>query len=173
MVDVSFSRQGCMPECTPAALHAAPLRRLPRSRPRIAIALAGLLAGLGVASCASTSTTTAPASESPSYFDRFKGKPTTTLMLIESNPAGAQAKTSFGKACTTPCTMLIGESSDFTVTFTLAGYVSQTLPVHARMDSGGWTTAPSPVFDPPKLFPTLEKEAPVAPVARKPGKPHV
>jgi hypothetical protein len=93
-------------------------------------------------------------------------------MLIESNPAGAQAKTSFGKACTTPCTMLIGESTDFAVTFSLAGYVPQTLTVHATMKSGGWTEPSAPAFDPPSLFPTLEKETPPA-VARKPSKPHV
>jgi hypothetical protein len=128
---------------------------------RRALAVAG--AGLGVASCSSTST--------PSYFNTFKQKPTTTLLLIESNPAGAQAQTSFGKTCTTPCTMQVGETSDFTVTFTLAGYVQQTLTVRAQMSGSGWTTAPSPVFDPPSLFPTLEKEKPPT-VARKPSKPH-
>jgi hypothetical protein len=91
-------------------------------------------------------------------------------MLIESTPAGAKAATSFGKSCMTPCTMQIGEASDFTVTFTLAGHVPQTLTVHAKMNPGGWGDAPSPVFDPPSLFPTLEREAP-PPAARKPAKP--
>lgn len=126
-------------------------------------ALAVAIAGLSVASCSSTST--------PSYFNAFKQKPTTTLLLIESNPAGARAQTSFGKTCTTPCTMQVGESSDFTVTFALAGYVPQTLSVHAQMSGSGWTTSPSPVFDPPSLFPTLEKEKSPA-IARKPSKPH-
>ena len=134
--------------------------------------LAIALVGVGLASCSTTSTTStaSTSSSSKSYFDAFKQKPTTTLLLIESNPAGAQAQTSFGKTCTTPCTMQVGESSDFTVAFTLAGYVPQTLTVHAQMSGGGWTTAPSPVFDPPSLFPTLEKDKAPA-VARKPSKP--
>jgi hypothetical protein len=137
--------------------------------------LAAAIAGLGLASCSTTSTpsTTSTAStttSSRSYFDAFKSAPATKLMLIESNPAGAQAKTSFEKTCTTPCTMLIGETTDFTVSFTLAGYVPQTVTVHAKMSPGGWTTSPSLEFDPPSLFPTLEKATPPA-VARKPSKP--
>jgi hypothetical protein len=152
MVDVSSSRRGRVPPRT----QAAPRRHeLPWTGPIFAAALAGL----GLASCSTTSTTPVSTSTSSGYFDAFKSKPTTTLMLIESNPGGAQAKTSFGKACTTPCTMLIGESSDFTVTFTMPGYVSQTVTVHATMNSGGWTTTPSPVFDPPSLFPTRRSRA--------------
>jgi hypothetical protein len=133
--------------------------------------LAVAIAGLGLASCSSTSTPSPTPAASPapsrSYFDAFKQKPTSTVMLIESNPGGAQAKTSFGKTCTTPCTMLIGESTDFTVSFALAGYVPQTLTVHATMKSGGWSEPPAPAFDPPSLFPTLEKETPAA-ATRKP-----
>jgi hypothetical protein len=130
-----------------------------------------VLAGLAVAACSTTSSgpsTSGSASSSGGYFDAFKAKPTTTLMLIESNPGGAQAKASFGKTCTTPCTMLIGESSDFTVTFTMAGHVPQTVTVHAKMGAAGWTTPASPVLDPPSLFPTLEKETPPPAAARKP-----
>jgi hypothetical protein len=160
MVGVSSSELGLIVRGAHAAGPAAPPRsHSPHPASRF---LAMTMAGLSLASCSSVST--------PSYFDAFKSKPTTTLLLIESNPAGAQAQTSFGKTCRTPCTMLIGEAGDFTVTFTLAGYVAQTLTVHAKMSSGGLTTSPSPVFDPPSLFPTLEKETPPA-VARKPAKP--
>jgi hypothetical protein len=103
-------------------------------------------------------------------FNAFKPKPTTTLLLIESSPAGAEAKTSLGQGCRTPCTMQIGAANDFTVAFTLDGYKPQTLSVHATMSSGGFNTAPSPVLDPPSLFPTLEKDKPPT-VVRKPSKP--
>jgi hypothetical protein len=122
-----------------------------------AVALAA--AGLGLASCSSTATST--------FTNTFKQKPTTTLMLIESNPAGATAKTSTGQTCKTPCTMLIGTGSDFTVAFTLDGYAPQTLPVHATMASGGWTDAPSPKLDPGSLFPTLEPVKPPPTGARR------
>jgi hypothetical protein len=166
MVGIDLSRLGLIlrDACTMATTR--------RGNRFVAVAIAGL----GLASCSSTSTPspTATSSSAPApskgYFDAFKQKPVSTVMLIESNPGGAQAKTSFGKTCTTPCTMLIGESTDFTVTFTLAGHVPQTLTVHAKMNPGGWSEAPSPVFDPPSLFPTLQKDAPPA-VARKGAKP--
>ena len=136
--------------------------------------MAVTIAGLGLACCNTTSTPSTPAASSSTsssgYFDAFKQKPPSKVLLIQSSPGGAQAKTSFGKTCTTPCSMLIGESSDFTVSFALAGYETQTLTVHAKIDPGGWTTSPSLVFDPPSLFPTLEKETPPA-VARKGAKP--
>jgi hypothetical protein len=130
------------------------------------------IAGLGLACCNTTPSPPAASSSasSPGYFDAFKQKPPSKVLLIQSNPGGAQAKTSFGKTCTTPCSMLIGESSDFTVNFALAGHEPQTLTVHAKIDPGGWTTSPSLVFDPPSLFPTLEKETPPA-AARKGAKP--
>lgn len=106
-------------------------------------------------------------------FDSLKPKPTTTLLLIESNPAGAVAKTSLGKSCHTPCTMQIASGHDFTVTFTLAGYAPQTLTVHSTMSKGSWTTGPSPILNPESLFPTLERVRPARSrkVARKPSRP--
>jgi hypothetical protein len=103
-------------------------------------------------------------------FDALKPKPTTTLLLIESNPAGALAKTSLGPSCRTPCTLKIGSGNDFTVAFTLDGYVPQTLTVHSTMSKGDWSTGPSPIFEPGSLFPTLERDKPPA-VARKPSRP--
>jgi hypothetical protein len=139
-------------------------------RSRTAAVFAAVITGIGLASCSSTpSFFSMPSFSTPSFFsspDYLKPKPTTTLLLIESNPAGAEAKTSLGQKCTTPCTLQIGSGQDYTVTFTLAGYAPQTLPVHATMNPGGWGEAPSPVFDPPSLFPTLEKTGPA--VTRKP-----
>jgi len=93
-------------------------------------------------------------------FNAFKPKPTTTLLLIQSTPPGAEARTSLGKTCRTPCTMQIGSSEDFTVSFSLNGYMPQTLAVHATMDQGGFTTAASPVLNPSSLFATLEPVTP-------------
>jgi hypothetical protein len=135
----------------------------PPARCRGAVAAAA--AGLGLASCSSMSTPSMPG------FDSLKPKPTTTLLLIESNPAGAVAKTSLGPSCNTPCTLKIGSGSDFTVTFTLDGYVPQTLTVHSTMSRGDWSTGPSPVLEPGSLFPTLERAKPPSTVARKPSRP--
>ena len=114
-------------------------------------ALVVAICSLGLASCSSAAMP---------GFDAFKSKPTPTLLLIQSNPGGAEARTSLGQKCNTPCTLWISAAGDFTVSFTLNGYMSQTLPVHSTMSAGGFTTDPSPVLDPPSLFPTLEATTP-------------
>jgi hypothetical protein len=123
-------------------------------------AFAVVICGLGVASCDSVAMP---------GFDAFKPKPTTTLLLIQSSPSGAEARTSLGQTCRTPCTMQIGAADDFTVSFTLNGYMPQTLTVHSTMSKGGFTTAPSPALDPASLFATLEPATP-QPSARKPSR---
>jgi hypothetical protein len=122
--------------------------------------LAVVIFSVGLASCSSVAMP---------GFNAFKPKPTTTLMLIQSTPPGAEARTSLGKTCRTPCTMLIGSGEDFTVSFSLNGYIPQTLTVHSTMSEGGFTTAASPVLNPSSLFATLE---PVTPQAspRKPSR---
>ncbi|MGP0088518.1 MAG: hypothetical protein ACLPKB_00920 [Xanthobacteraceae bacterium] len=63
-------------------------------------------------------------------------------LQLESEPAGAEAKTSLGPSCRTPCTLPILPGPNFTVTFTLDGYQPQTLSVeviraNARPDWDG------------------------------------
>ena len=48
---------------------------------------------------------------------------------LESEPAGAEATTSTGQTCRTPCSLAIKRGPDFTVTFALEGYQPQTVPV--------------------------------------------
>jgi hypothetical protein len=113
--------------------------------------LAVALCGLALAACTS--------------MEALKPKPTTTLLLIESNPGGAEARTSLGGTCHTPCTMQIGSPNDFTVTFTLAGYEPQTLTVHSVMEGGSYMTPAAPVFTPAPLIATLQS---LTPPAKKP-----
>ena len=129
----------------------------------VKVAVTVAVAGFGLASCSSMSMP---------GFRSFKPKPTTSLLLVESNPAGAEAKASTGQKCLTPCTLQIGSGSDFTVTFTLAGYVPQELTVQSHMQDGGWNDADYPVFDPQSLFPTLQR-AGAAPSHKPAAKPHV
>jgi hypothetical protein len=59
---------------------------------------------------------------------------------LESEPAGAEAKTSLGPSCRTPCALPIKPGSDFTVTFALDGYQPQTVaiaPTYVRPDRPG------------------------------------
>ena len=61
-----------------------------------------------------------------------KSPPAATTMQFESEPAGAEARTSLGQVCRTPCTQAVS-ASEFTVSFALPGYQPQTVPVSAEL----------------------------------------
>ena len=50
-------------------------------------------------------------------------------LTIESDPPGADARTSLGPACRTPCMIPVPADRSFTVTYSLNGYQSQSIPV--------------------------------------------
>src|SRR5436190_9520565 len=82
-------------------------------------------------------------------FDLPKPGTSATTMQFESEPAGAEAKTSLGQVCRTPCTQTV-TASEFSVNFSLQGYQPQTVPVRvvaaADGDSEGQRLVPNPVF---------------------------
>jgi hypothetical protein len=100
--------------------------------------------------------------DTPSF---MKSAPAATTMQFESEPAGAEAKTSLGQVCRTPCTQAV-TANEFTVSFSLPGYQPQTVPVRVVAsvdgDPEGQRLVPNPVFV--ELQP-----AGGAPVARKPA----
>jgi PEGA domain len=112
---------------------------------RLCRAFALVMCGLGMAACSSMSA-----------FDSLKPKPTTTVLLIQSNPANAEARSSLEGTCRTPCTMAIGTAGDFTISFARDGYESQTVTVHSTMSEDGYMTAPSPVLEPSPVYVNLE-----------------
>jgi hypothetical protein len=113
---------------------------------------------LGLAACARSS------------LDAFKPKPTTTTLLVQSNPAGANAQSSLGATCLTPCTMAIGTGGDFTISFTREGYEPQAITVHSTMSEGGYTTPASPTLDPNVVSVALKPQAQQA-VRQRPASP--
>jgi hypothetical protein len=54
--------------------------------------------------------------------DWFKPAPAMETVRFESEPPGAEAKTSTGQTCRTPCALAMPASAPFTVAFTLNGY---------------------------------------------------
>lgn len=62
---------------------------------------------------------------------------TTSQVQIESEPAGAEARTSLGHACTTPCTISVNRKDEFTVTFVKPGYQPVTVPVTTKIANAG------------------------------------
>jgi hypothetical protein len=90
--------------------------------------------------------------------------PAATIRL-ESEPSGAEAKTSLGPTCRTPCTHDVTAATDFTVTFSLAGYVLQDVrvtPAQIGDPREGRVTK----FDPDPVYAQLEL-APSAPPKKK------
>lgn len=103
-------------------------------------------------------------------FELPKAAPAATTMQFESEPAGAEVKTSVGPGCRTPCSLAIA-ADEFTVTFSLNGYQSQTVPVRVVMPSEpadpATGAAPSPRLVPNPVYVELQPVAP-PPAARKP-----
>ena len=77
------------------------------------------------------------------------GGPAVSL-TIESDPPGADAKTSLGASCRTPCMIPVAADREFTVSYSLNGYLPQVVPVTPRMpeptrfepEVGGGAAAP-------------------------------
>jgi hypothetical protein len=116
--------------------------------------------GLSLAACSSM----------PSWmqFELPKAAPAATTMQFESEPAGAEAKTSLGQSCRTPCSLAVS-ANEFTVSFALPGYQPQTVPV--RIVSSTETT-PEGETAPPRLVPNpvfVELQPGGAPARRPPG----
>jgi hypothetical protein len=62
---------------------------------------------------------------------------TTDQVQILSEPAGADARTSMGQTCTTPCTLQFSRKDEFIVTASKPGYHTVEMPVTTRVASAG------------------------------------
>ena len=94
--------------------------------------------------------------------DFMKPGPVMDTVRFESNPPGADVKTSNGQTCRTPCALALPTEAPITVTYTLNGYLPATDTLDP-VDVAG---------SPPRLQPnpsSVELEA--APPAPKPMKP--
>jgi len=118
----------------------------------IAIALAGAsaLAGTSLGGCSSAS-----------FMDYFKSTPPTIQVQLESQPSGADAKTSLGPGCKTPCSVAVTTADpNFTVNYSLAKYQPATVTVTVIKTPGDLTTSASSVTDPNPVFAELQPAGP-------------
>ena|SRR6185312_7825121 len=119
--------------------------------------------GLSLAACSSM----------PSWMqlDTAKPAPAATTMQLESEPAGADARTSFGQSCRTPCSVAV-TGTEFTVSFSLPGYQPQTVPVRLvgpsedNRDPTAEGESAAPRLVPNPVFVELQRAGP-PPAARK------
>ena len=86
--------------------------------------------------------------------------PAAVTVQIESEPAGAEAKSSVGPSCRTPCTLSVATAKEFTVTFSLTGYQPQTVPVTPRPTGDPREGGGEVKFEPDPVYAQLEPAAP-------------
>jgi len=102
----------------------------------------------------------------------FPGAP---LIPVEfqSTPTGAEARTSMGQSCKTPCSISVpAPEDDFTVSFTANNFQPMTIPVRITRTAGGALTPPFTSINPNPVIAQLQPIAPPQPVrVRKKPKP--
>jgi hypothetical protein len=118
------------------------------------------VAGAGLAGCSSFS------------MDAFKSAPPTVQVQLDSTPPGADAKTSAGPGCTTPCSVAVpAADAGFSVTFTKAKFQPVTIPVQVVNIPGDFSTPASTSIDPNPVVAELKPAGPPPKAARKPMRP--
>ncbi len=95
---------------------------------------------------------------------------------FNSDPQGADAKTSIGWSCRTPCSIELSLDGPFTVTFTRPGFAPRTVPVELEPGQPGEAHAkfaPNPVFAalPPLRAPKANITARARTAASRPTPP--
>jgi PEGA domain len=119
--------------------------------------------------------------------DFFKPAPTTEVLRVESEPPGADARTSQGQSCRTPCELTVPSGGEMQVSFALNGYQPQTLQVRTEApptsygEAGPPRLQPNPVYaelqsvrspakkSAPKRKPTAQKSTPAPAQANTPA----
>jgi hypothetical protein len=101
----------------------------------------------------------------------LKPSPTTEALRIESEPPGAEAKTSQGQSCRTPCEVVVHTGNEISVTLALNGYLPQTVSVRpeapppVERDSA---PIPGSLLSPNPIYVELQPAPAVAPPTKKP-----
>jgi hypothetical protein len=111
------------------------------------------VAGAGLAGCSSL----------PSSFslDAFKSAPPTVQVQLDSTPPGADARTSVGPGCKTPCSVSVAApDAGFSVTYTLNKYQPATVPVQVVRNPGDFTSPATTMVDPNPVVAELQPTAP-------------
>jgi hypothetical protein len=116
--------------------------------------------GLSLAGCSSFS------------LDVFKPTPPTVQLQLQSTPPGADARTSLGPGCKTPCTVSITvPDNGFSVTYSMIKFQTATIPVQVIRNPGDFTTASTTTLDPNPVVAELQPLGPPPRPERKMMRP--
>ena len=105
--------------------------------------------------------------------DAFKPAPPAIQVQLDSIPSGADAKTSVGPGCKTPCSVAVpAVDTGFTVTYTMNKFLPVTVPVQVINIPGDFDSPASTSIDPNPVVAELKPAGPPPkPVRRPPPKP--
>jgi hypothetical protein len=118
------------------------------------------VAGASLAGCSSFS------------LDAFKPTPPTIQVQLESVPSGADARTSLGPGCKTPCSVAVpAPEGGFSVTYTLNKFQPATVPVQVVRIPGDFASPGSTNIDPNPVVAELQPAGPPPKAAGKMLKP--
>ncbi|GAB1716574.1 MAG: hypothetical protein NTAFB05_16160 [Nitrobacter sp.] len=110
---------------------------------------------IGLAGCSSLS------------LDTFKPAPPKVTVQLDSVPSGADARTSLGQSCKTPCSVEVPTAESFSVSYTLANYQPLTVPVQVTHHPGDLTSPATTTADPNPVVGELQAVTPAKPVRKK------
>jgi len=114
------------------------------------------VAGASLAGCSSFS------------LDTFKPTPPALQIQLDSVPPGADARTSLGPGCKTPCSVTVpAPDSGFSVTYTLNKFQPAMIPVQVIRTPGDFSTPASTTFDPNPVVAELQPAGPPPKAAQK------
>jgi hypothetical protein len=114
------------------------------------------VAGASLAGCSSFS------------FDSLRPAPPTVQVQLESVPSGAEATTSLGPGCKTPCSLAVPASdTGFSVTYALNKFQPVTVPVQVTRIPGDFSTPASTAVDPNPVVAELQPVGPPPKAVRK------
>jgi hypothetical protein len=120
------------------------------------------VAGMSLAGCSSFS------------LDSLKPTPPPIQVQLDSAPSGADAVTSLGPGCKTPCQVSVpAPDAGFSVTFNLPKFQPATVAVQVIRNPGDFATPASTTVDPSPVFAELKPAGPPPKVhkAMRPKKP--
>ena len=101
-------------------------------------------------------------------WDSLKSAPQPIQVQLESVPSGADAVTSVGPGCKTPCSVAVAApDAGFSVTFTLPKFQPVTVPVQVIHNPGDFATPASTTIDPNPVVAELKPAGP-PPKAHRP-----
>jgi hypothetical protein len=117
-------------------------------------------AGFSLAGCSSFS----------SMGDYFKSTPPTVQVQLDSTPPGADARTSLGPGCKTPCSVTVpAPDSGFTVSYTLNKFQPATVPVTVVHNPGELLSAGTTNVNPNPVVAELQPAGPPPKPPRRHG----